>query len=238
VKVGVVAPVFARSPAPALSVARQADEMGLDGVFSYDHLFPIRSPGRPTLAALPTLAAMALRTERVRLGTLVSRVTLLPLSVLVAALATLDDISGGRVIAGIGTGDALTRLENDAYGLAFPPLHKRLALLADAARALRARGVTTWIGGRSSPVRAIAAAEADGWNSWDGPLDELGAFAADNRGRAYATWGGPPPSDGDLAAHLRRVADAGVAWAVYGPPPSVHWDSFISKLAGAAKAVR
>ena len=237
-KVGVVAPVFATSPAPALAVAQQADEVGLDGVFSYDHLFPIRSPGRPALAALPTLAAMALRTERVRLGTLVSRVTLLPLPVLVSALATLDEISGGRAIAGIGTGDSLTRFENDAYGLPFPGLDERLALLADAARALRARGVTTWIGGRSRPVRAMAAAEADGWNSWDGPLDELASFAADNGGRCDATWGGPPPPDRDLAAHLRSLAGAGVAWAVYGPPPSVDWDSFISKLAGAAEAVR
>ena len=233
-----VAPVFARSPAPALSVAQRADETGLDGVFSYDHLFPIQNPGRPALAAIPILAAMALRTKRIRLGTLVCRVTLLPLPVLVAAMATLDDISGGRVIAGIGTGDSLTRLENEAYGLAFPPPQERLALLADAARALRARAVTTWIGGRSRPVRAIAAAEADGWNSWDGPLDELAAFATDNRGRALATWGGPPPGDGDLAPHLRRLADAGVAWAVYGPPPSVDWESFIANLAGAAEAVR
>jgi alkanesulfonate monooxygenase SsuD/methylene tetrahydromethanopterin reductase-like flavin-dependent oxidoreductase (luciferase family) len=237
VKVGLIAPVFARDPRAALRVAREADESGIDGVFSYDHLFPIKSPDRPALAALPVLAAMATQTERIHLGTLVSRVTLLPLPVLVDALATLDEMVAGRAIAGIGTGDRLTEPENQAYGLPFPPLDERLRLLVEAAHGLRARGVTTWIGGRSRQVRAIAAAGADAWNSWDGPLDELAAFVAAND-RCQATWGGPPPPDGDLGGHLRRLADTGVAWAVYGPPPSVDWGAFVPKLAGAAEAVR
>jgi len=228
--------VFARSPQLALSVAQQADEKGLDGVFSYDHLFPINSPQRPALAAIPVLAAMACVTQRIRVGTLVSRVTLLPLAVLVSALATLDEIAGGRAIAGIGAGDSLTRPENEAYGLPFPSLDERLALLADGARALRAAGVSTWIGGRSARVKAIAAADADGWNAWDGPLDELAAFSADGRGAA--TWGGMPPADGDLERHLRTLAGAGVAWAIYGPRPSTDWDRFVDKLAGASEAVR
>ncbi len=238
-KVGLVAPVFARSPADALSVAQQADESGLDGVFSYDHFFPINSPHRPALAAIPMLAAMATRTERIRLGTLVSRVTMAPLPVLVAAFVTLNEIAGGRVIAGLGTGDSLTAAENEAYGMAFPPLRRRLRLLEEAARALRAQHITTWIGGRSRPVRAIAAADADGWNSWGGPLEELAAFAAAHGGRgAAATWGGFPPADGDLTRHLRRLADTGVGWAIYGPPPSTDWTAFVTKLAGAARVVR
>jgi alkanesulfonate monooxygenase SsuD/methylene tetrahydromethanopterin reductase-like flavin-dependent oxidoreductase (luciferase family) len=234
----VVAPIFARSTQLALSVAQHADETGIDGVFSYDHLFPINSAHRPALAAIPMLAAMARRTERIHVGTLVSRVTLLPLPVLVAALATLDEIAGHRVIAGIGTGDSLTKAENEAYGLPFPPLVERLRLLVEAARALRAHGVTTWIGGRSRQVRAIAAEESDGWNAWDGPLDELAAFAAANPGGAVATWGGPPPPNGDFVAHLRSLASAGVEWAVYGPPPATDWAQLVAKLAGAAKAVR
>jgi alkanesulfonate monooxygenase SsuD/methylene tetrahydromethanopterin reductase-like flavin-dependent oxidoreductase (luciferase family) len=227
-KVGLIAPVFTHSPRTALSVAQHADKLGLDGVFSYDHLFPIKSPDRPALSAIPLLAAMAVATTRVHLGTLVSRVTLLPLPVLVDALATLDEIAGGRVIAGIGTGDSLTAPENDAYGLPFPSVEERLHLLGAAARALRERQVTTWIGGRSRAVRAVAAADADAWNSWDGPLDELSG----------ATWAGPPPPDGDFGDHLARLAAAGVTWAVYGPPPSTDWDLFVAKLAGAAEAVR
>ncbi len=237
-KVGLVVPVFTRSSELALRVAQDADEKGIDGVFSYDHLFPINSPDRPALSAIPMLAATAVRTRRVRLGTMVSRVTLLPVPVLVSALATLDEISGHRFIAGIGTGDSLTKAENEAYGLPFPPVGARLQLLAEAARALRERGVTTWVGGRSRQVRAIAAAHGDGWNSWDGPVDELAAFATANRGGAAATWGGPPPPDGHFEDHLRRLADAGVEWAVYGPPPSTDWAALVAKLAGAAKAFR
>jgi alkanesulfonate monooxygenase SsuD/methylene tetrahydromethanopterin reductase-like flavin-dependent oxidoreductase (luciferase family) len=238
VKVGLIAPVFSEDPHLALRVAEAADAGGLDGVFSYDHLFPMNSPLRPALSALPMLAAMATVTERVRLGTLVSRVTMLPVPVLVEALATLDAMSDGRAIAGIGTGDHLTEAENEAYGMAFPPLVERLALLTEAARSLRGRHIPTWIGGRSRAVRAVAAAEADAWNSWDGPLEELTAFAAANDGVCEATWGGPPPRDDQLAEHLERLADTGISWAVYGPAPSVDWDAFVGKLAGAAKAVR
>jgi alkanesulfonate monooxygenase SsuD/methylene tetrahydromethanopterin reductase-like flavin-dependent oxidoreductase (luciferase family) len=237
VRVGLVAPVFARDPALALRVAKQADESGLDGVFGYDHLFPIMSPQRPALAALPMVAAMATQTERVTVGTLVTRVTMLPVPVLVDALVTLDEIAGGRAVAGIGTGDRLTQAENHAYGMAFPPLTERLRLLTETARSLRANHVRTWIGGRSRAVREIAAAEADGWNSWGGPIAELEAFAASGQ-RAEATWGGPPPPEDELNAHLRTLFDAGVAWAVYGPGPNIDWDAFVVKLAGAAKAVR
>jgi alkanesulfonate monooxygenase SsuD/methylene tetrahydromethanopterin reductase-like flavin-dependent oxidoreductase (luciferase family) len=239
-KVGVVAPVFARSTGLALSVAQAADESGLDGVFSYDHLFPIRSPHRPALSAIPMLAAMAVTTERVHIGTLVSRVTLLPPAVLVAELVRLDEISGHRLIAGLGAGDSLTTPENDAYGLPFPKLTERVRLLGEVSAALRARGVTTWIGGRSPQVRDLAAAQSDAWNAWGGPLDELTAFAATNQGGAQATWGGPPP-EGDVDAfrrHLRGLAEARIEWAVYGPPPTADWDALVPKLAEAAKAVR
>jgi alkanesulfonate monooxygenase SsuD/methylene tetrahydromethanopterin reductase-like flavin-dependent oxidoreductase (luciferase family) len=236
VRVGLVLPVFEPSPSKALDVARRAEDTGIDGVFSYDHLFPINRPDRPALAATAVLAAVAASTRRVRLGTLVSRVTLLPEPVLVAALATLDEIAGGRVIAGIGAGDSLTKPENRAYGLPFPPVSERLEALTRVARSLRSRGVRVWIGGRSPQVRELAAAEADGWNCWDGPFEELAAFSR-RSGTGELTWGGPPPADGDVIGHLRALRQVGVAWVVYGPPPSTDWPRFVSELAGAAGAV-
>jgi alkanesulfonate monooxygenase SsuD/methylene tetrahydromethanopterin reductase-like flavin-dependent oxidoreductase (luciferase family) len=233
VRVGLILPVFERSPAKALAVAQQAEAEGIDGVFSYDHLFPINRPDRPALAATAILTAVGLSTSRVRLGTLVSRVTLLPGPVLVEALATLDQIATGRLIAGIGAGDSLTKPENLAYGLPFPPVSERLEALTYVARSLRTRSVHVWIGGRSPQVRQLAAAEADGWNSWDGPPEELAAFA----GNGEATWGGPPPADGDLSGHLQSLAGVGVAWVVYGPPPSTDWARFVRELAGAAQTV-
>jgi alkanesulfonate monooxygenase SsuD/methylene tetrahydromethanopterin reductase-like flavin-dependent oxidoreductase (luciferase family) len=235
-RVGLILPVFERSPDPALMVARLAEAEGIDGVFSYDHMFPINRPDRPALASTAMLAAAAVATDRIRLGPLVSRVTLLPPTVLVSALSTLNEVSGGRVIAGIGTGDSLTAAENEAYGFDFPPVAERLAVLADTARALRRHGVTTWIGGRSRAVKELAAAEADGWNAWDGSLEEIAAFA--RLARAEVTWAGPPPADGDFATHLQRVARAGPTWTIYGPPPTIDWPRFVSQLAEAAESVR
>ena len=235
-RVGLIVPMFERSPASALSVAQEADAKGIDGVFCYDHLFPINRPDRPALSAIPMLAAIAMTTQRVMLGPLVGRVTLLPLPVLLGAFATVDQLSGGRLIAALGTGDALTKPENDAYGLPFPVLDERLQLLAEAARGLRALGVRTWIGGRSARVRDLAVAEADGWNVWDSPLDELAAFAGAHP-EVEVTWAGPPPAD-DLGRHLLSVAATGATWAIYGPPPTVAWVGFIDKLAEAAEGVR
>jgi alkanesulfonate monooxygenase SsuD/methylene tetrahydromethanopterin reductase-like flavin-dependent oxidoreductase (luciferase family) len=235
-RVGLMLPVFERTPDPALMVARLAEEAGIDGVFSYDHMFPINRPDRPALASIPMLSAAAVATDRIRLGPLVSRVTLLPPTVLVGAMATLNELSGGRVIAGIGTGDSLTAAENNAYGLEFPPLDERLRVLADTSRALRQWGVTTWIGGRSRAVKDLAASEADGWNAWDGSMEEVAAFA--RQGRAEVSWAGPPPANGDFATHLRRVAQAGPTWTIYGPPPSIDWPRFVSQLAEAAETVR
>src|ERR1700692_4466374 len=103
-KVGVVLPMFEPTPALALEVTRRAEVDGIDGVFCYDHLFPLRRPDRPALSLGPRLAAVAAITSRVRLGPLVSRVSLLPDAVLIEALATIDRFAEGRLIAGLVAG--------------------------------------------------------------------------------------------------------------------------------------
>ncbi|HEX9548589.1 MAG TPA: LLM class flavin-dependent oxidoreductase [Acidimicrobiales bacterium] len=231
-KVGLVLPVFERSPAKALAVARDAEAAGIDGVFSYDHFFPLNRPDRPSLPALGILPAVAVHTDRIHIGSLIIRVTTLPAPVLVHSLVTLNQIARGRVIAGLGTGDSLTRPEVETYGLEFPPLAERLARLRHVARELRARGVPVWIGGRSAAVREVARDEADAWNTWDGPLSELAASSGP------VTWGGPSPRDIDLAGHVKLLAAAGAAWAVYGPVPSIDWPAFVRELAGAAEGVQ
>jgi alkanesulfonate monooxygenase SsuD/methylene tetrahydromethanopterin reductase-like flavin-dependent oxidoreductase (luciferase family) len=235
--VGIVLPVFEESPNAALDVAREADSHGLDGVFSYDHLFPMGRPDRPALSSVPTLAALASVTSRVRVGPLVSRVSLLPGPVLVDALVTIDRLAGGRLIAGLGTGDRLTAPENAVYGLPFPPVAARLGQVERVATQLREHGVHVWIGGRSPAVRGLAGRVADGWNCWDGSLPELATFSPDPPRRVEVTWAGPPPGDGDLASHLRQLAAGNVDWVVYGPPPPVDWSVFVAKLAGAAEVV-
>jgi alkanesulfonate monooxygenase SsuD/methylene tetrahydromethanopterin reductase-like flavin-dependent oxidoreductase (luciferase family) len=236
--VGLCLPVFRADPDTALNVAVQAEAEGLDGVFSFDHLFPAGQPHRPALSGLPVLAAVAQRTSRMRIGPLVSRVGILAPVVQVAALATLHELSSGRLIAGLGAGDSLSRAENDAFGLPTPPVDERLARLAEVARAVRARGIEVWIGGNSARVRELAASEADAWNCWNCPVTEMAASPDAHAGRSFGhTWGGPPPTDGDFEAHLSELDSAGARWVVYGPPPSTDWPAFVTKLAGAAKGV-
>ena len=67
-KVGVVLPTFQSSPAAALEVADAAVAAGVDGVFAYDHLWPMGSPTRPALAPFPVLAAVAARHDALCVG--------------------------------------------------------------------------------------------------------------------------------------------------------------------------
>jgi alkanesulfonate monooxygenase SsuD/methylene tetrahydromethanopterin reductase-like flavin-dependent oxidoreductase (luciferase family) len=59
IRVGVVLPTFLMEAATALDVAVRSEALGLDGVFAYDHLFPIGRPDRPALPCLPVLGAVA-----------------------------------------------------------------------------------------------------------------------------------------------------------------------------------
>ena len=89
-----------------LSIALAAEAAGLDGLFRSDHYGTIHRGGEPVgaLDAWTTLAGLAARTERLRLGTLVSPTTFRPASVLAKSVVTVDHISGGRAELGIGAG--------------------------------------------------------------------------------------------------------------------------------------
>ena len=114
-----------------LNVAKAAEYLGFDGFFRSDHYLSMGSseglPG-PTDAWV-TLGALAAATTRVRLGSLVSPVTFRHPGPLAIAVAQVDQMSGGRIELGIGTGwfDA----EHTAYGVPFPPLGDRFAMLEE-----------------------------------------------------------------------------------------------------------
>jgi F420-dependent oxidoreductase-like protein len=113
-----------------LALADVCERAGLDGLFRSDHyLSVIGKRERSSLDAIATLAALAARTERIRLGTLVSPVTFRHPSVLAKSVATIDHVSGGRVELGLGAG--WNEGEHAAYGFAFPPLGLRIELLEE-----------------------------------------------------------------------------------------------------------
>jgi alkanesulfonate monooxygenase SsuD/methylene tetrahydromethanopterin reductase-like flavin-dependent oxidoreductase (luciferase family) len=181
-------------PERVVSFARRAEELGFDGLFAFDHLFaPGGPPDRPSLEAFATLSAVAVSTARVRIGTLVARASLRPAGLLARQAAALDDLSGGRFVLGIGTGDELSRAEHEAYGLPYLGPSLRRAQLIETVRAVRGLfrgegypggehvppipgpllpaprtpgGPPVWIGGASEGAVRTAVREADGWNGW------------------------------------------------------------------------
>jgi len=123
---------------PALSrIAAEAEEAGFDSLWVMDHMIQIPQVGSawdPMLDSYTTLGFLANATNRIRLGALVSAITFRNVGHLAKMIATLDVLSGGRAIAGLGAGNF--EREHDAYGWPFPSAVDRLLLLEDALQAL------------------------------------------------------------------------------------------------------
>jgi alkanesulfonate monooxygenase SsuD/methylene tetrahydromethanopterin reductase-like flavin-dependent oxidoreductase (luciferase family) len=120
------------------AIAAMVDEAGIDSVFVADHLVqaePGTEPTEPMLEALTTLAYLAARTTRVRLGMMVASATLRPASLLVKAVTTLDVLSNGRAWFGIGAG--YQQAEADAMGVPLPAIADRFEALEDTLQLAR-----------------------------------------------------------------------------------------------------
>ncbi len=121
------------------TVATTAERAGADSVFVMDHFFQLAmlgSPDRNMFEAYTLLGALGARTSTVRLGTLVTGVTYRQPAVLAKQVTTLDVITRGRALLGIGA--AWFELEHNALGVDFPPLRERFERLEDAIRICRA----------------------------------------------------------------------------------------------------
>src|ERR1700735_2136455 len=106
-------------------IAATADAAGVDSIWTMDHFFQIRLSGLPAespmLEAYATLAFIAGRTQRIRLGTLVTAVPNRHPGVLIKAVTSLDVLTGGRMVLGIGAGAPFTVVhEGEAAGLGIP----------------------------------------------------------------------------------------------------------------------
>ncbi|TFG98627.1 MAG: LLM class F420-dependent oxidoreductase [Myxococcales bacterium] len=116
-------------------IATTADEGGFASVWVMDHFFQIPLVGpaeNDMLEGYTTLAFLAAATRRARLGTLVTGVTYRNPGVLVKTVSTLDVLSGGRAMLGIGA--AWFEREHQGLGVPFPPLRERFERLEDALR--------------------------------------------------------------------------------------------------------
>lgn len=112
---------------------KAAESAGFDMVTVMDHFYQIRGVGPetdPMLEAYSTLAALATQTSRIKLATLVSGVTYRNPALLAKTVSTLDVISKGRAIMGIGA--AWNESEHIGYGFDFPPIKERMDRLDEA----------------------------------------------------------------------------------------------------------
>jgi probable F420-dependent oxidoreductase len=136
-KFGIFLPTqdFAKTQATALS----AEQQGYYSVSINDHFFPPMGPDQrkvPQLECYTTLSAIAAITRRVRLAPMVTAMSFRNPALLAKMTSTLDQISGGRFIAGLGSG--WLRDEYDANGYPYPSNAERLAQMAEGIRVLKA----------------------------------------------------------------------------------------------------
>jgi len=187
-----------RTPADIVEEARTADASGWHGVWLADHYMPDTgdtTPARGDMhecwALLPALAAV---TGRVRIGTLVSPTSVHHPALLANRAATIDRLSGGRMVLGLGAGWQLN--EHHAYGIALEPPGKRVSRFEEAigiVRSLLTEDSTTFhgefydftdapcdpkpvqsplpllVGTRGPRMQHIAARHASEWNIWAVP---------------------------------------------------------------------
>lgn len=186
-------------------VAGYAERTGWTGIWVADHFMPNRADvSAPMHECLTVLAGLAARTSRVRLGSMVLGNTYRHPAVVAKQAATLDQMSGGRFVLGVGAG--WQQNEHEAYGIALPPVRERLARFEEACQVVTAlltqeRATVTGehyrlveaplepkparlpilIGAAGEKVALrIVARYADEWNHWG--LPEL----ATHKGRVFA----------------------------------------------------
>jgi F420-dependent oxidoreductase-like protein len=186
-------PTLAQPWADVLEVSRHAEATGWDGVYVMDH-FMGNPPGpvdTPTLEGTSAMAALAAATDRVRLGTLVLGNTYRHPAVVANWAATVDHISNGRVLLGVGAGWQVN--EHEQYGIDLPRPGELLARFEEACQVwhglLRETSTTIdgryyrltdaicepkpvqdplplLIGGKGNKMLGIVATYADEWNMW------------------------------------------------------------------------
>ena len=178
-----------------LARAQAAEAAGLDGVWVADHFMPnSEDVSAPMLECFSTLAALAASVPRVRLGSLVAGITYRHPAVLANVAASIDRVSDGRFVLGVGAGWQVN--EHERYGIELGSVRERIDRFAEACEVitgLRDQDRTTVAGryyqltdapsepkpqgrlplliGSSGPTRmaGLVARFADEWNSWGTP---------------------------------------------------------------------
>jgi probable F420-dependent oxidoreductase len=183
-----------------IEVALEAEAAGFDRVFYTDHLLNphVESDGLPelTVETWALISHLAARTSRIRLGTAISPMAVRPPALLAKQIATIDNLSGGRIDVGVGAGWApgSFRLLSSDFGTAASRaarMREGIELMtrlwtgervdfkgdfyeADAAvvapRPVQKPHPPLWLGGFRDSMLELAAQAADGWIPWHRPV--------------------------------------------------------------------
>jgi F420-dependent oxidoreductase-like protein len=178
--------------AATAQLGQHAEQTGWDGLWLADHFLPEENELVPVHESWMTLAALARDVPRIRLGTMVTGNTYRHPAVLANMVATLDNLSDGRAVLGVGSG--WQENEHEAYGIEYGTAASRLRMLAEACQIFKGlfgndyfdfdgefyqlkhaplqpkpkqQKLPLMIGGGGEKVTLkIAARYADEWNVW------------------------------------------------------------------------
>lgn len=195
VLIGVTLPQFTDDAESFVASAQRAESLGLDSLWVFDHLWPLSGgKNRPILEGWTALSWLAGATDRAGIGTLVTRSSLRHPAVLAKMAASVACAAPGRVTLVIGSGDEMSRAENEAFGIPYYEGPDRIEQFKSTVRVLRefldtqeitvkdefvsierlpvsprpASKPRLWVAGRSDDALEIAGAYGDGWNGWAG----------------------------------------------------------------------
>jgi alkanesulfonate monooxygenase SsuD/methylene tetrahydromethanopterin reductase-like flavin-dependent oxidoreductase (luciferase family) len=234
------------------TVWSKLDELNIDTLWVWDHLLPIHGDQNGNnFECWSLLAAIAATTRNVTIGSLVTCHAFRAPALLSAMADTVDQVSGGRLILGIGAG----WFEPDftELGIPFETARTRLAAMEQAidviqqhsaAAARRGRSIPVMIGAGGNDVGlGIVARRASMWN-WFGPVDDFYS-----RNKALDEWcgrvGRAPGEiersvtlyEAEELGRLDEYADAGAAHIIFGIREPWNWDA-VYKLMDWAAATR
>ncbi|MGH3334380.1 MAG: LLM class flavin-dependent oxidoreductase, partial [Nocardioides sp.] len=201
----------ARPWSELLELARRADKEEVYAIYVPDHFGIYRE-------AWTLLSALAACTERVQLGTLVVGVTHRHVPLLLEMTRSLDEVSGGRLVLGLGAG--WDEVEHRSLALPFPTLGDRMNLLESACRRLTDAGPPPLLvgGGGERRTMPIAARYASAWHAWAEPeafqhkcgvMDQLCRAAGREPSSVRRATGAVLLNENEPAAILAAYQDAG-----------------------------